>query len=57
MIEGLFLYVDPGSGSYLVQVIVAAVLGVIYFFKNIKLYIRSFFTRSSKKEKDHTPLS
>ena len=39
------LYIDPGSGSYLVQVIAAAVLGVAFFFKNIKLYIKAFFTR------------
>ena len=49
------LYIDPGSGSYLVQVIAAAVVGVAFFFKNIKLYIRSLFTRSSKKPKDNTP--
>ena len=48
---GGFLYIDPGSGSYLVQVIVAAVIGVGVFFKNIKLYIRSIFYRP-KKEKD-----
>lgn len=46
------LYIDPGSGSYLVQVIAAAVLGVAFFFKNIKLYIRSFFSRLFKKQKD-----
>jgi hypothetical protein len=46
----ILLYLDPGSGSYLVQVIVAAVLGVAMFFKNIKLYIKSFFTRSKKKD-------
>jgi hypothetical protein len=51
----LFLYIDPGSGSYLVQVIAAAALGVAFFFKNIKAYIRSFFHRSSKKNKDNTP--
>jgi hypothetical protein len=49
------LYIDPGSGSYLVQVIVAAVLGVTMFFKNIKLYIKSFFHRSPKKPKDNPP--
>ena len=47
------LYIDPGSGSYLVQVIVAATLGVAFFFRNIKLYIKSFFTRSSKKPDDN----
>jgi hypothetical protein len=50
--QSFLLYIDPGSGSYLVQVIAAAVLGVAFFFKNIKLYIRSLFTRSPKKQKD-----
>ncbi len=49
------LYIDPGSGSYLVQVIAAAALGIVFFFKNIKLYIRSFFTRTPKKQKDNPP--
>ena len=50
------LYIDPGSGSYLVQVIAAAVVGIAFFFKNIKLYIRSIFTRSPKKNKDNPPV-
>ena len=47
------LYIDPGSGSYLVQMILAAVLGVSMFFKNIKLYVKHFFSRFSKKNKDN----
>ena len=46
------LYIDPGSGSYLVQVLVGAALGVVMFFKNIKLFIMSFFRRGPKKP-DH----
>lgn len=45
------LYIDPGSGSYLVQVIAAVVIGIGVFFRNIRLYIRSLFFRP-KKEKD-----
>lgn len=49
------LYVDPGSGSYLVQMIIAAVLGVLFYFKTIWWSIKSFFTRGktpdSKKDK------
>lgn len=37
------LYIDPGSGSYLVQAIVAAVLGIAFFFKNIVIAVRHFF--------------
>lgn len=49
------LYIDPGSGSYLVQVIAAAVLGVAFFFRNIRMYIKSFFTRTPKKPTDNPP--
>jgi hypothetical protein len=49
------LYIDPGSGSYLVQVIVAGALGVAFFFRNIKNYIKSIFTRSPKKTDDNPP--
>jgi hypothetical protein len=49
------LYIDPGSGSYLIQVIVAGALGVAFFFKNIGRffknawwYVKSLFTKSPK---------
>jgi hypothetical protein len=44
------LYVDPGSGSYLVQIIIAAILGIAFYFKTIWFKIKSFFIRP-KKEK------
>lgn len=47
------LYIDPGSGSYLVQAIIAAALGVAFFFRNIVAYVKSFFTRSPKKPNDN----
>jgi hypothetical protein len=52
------LYIDPGSGSYLVQVIVAGVLGVVFFFKTVKAYIFHFFRRlfhRDKKAEDNGP--
>ena len=49
------LYIDPGSGSYLLQVIIAAVLGVLFYFKNAWNWIKSFFSKHSTKpdNKDH----
>ena len=44
------LYVDPGSGSYLVQVIIAAILGILFYFKTIWYKIKSFFGRSKKND-------
>lgn len=55
MISHALLYIDPGSGSYLVQVIAAAALGVVFFFRNIKNYIKAFFTRSHKNPNDNLP--
>lgn len=48
-----FLYIDPGSGSYILQMIIAAVLGVSFFFKNFWLTIKSYFTgKKPKNEAD-----
>jgi len=45
-----FLYIDPGSGSYLVQMIIAGVLAAVFYFKNFWLKIKSFFTRNKKTD-------
>jgi hypothetical protein len=43
----ILLYIDPGSGSYLVQVIIAAVLGVVFYFKSAVSWVKSFFIKSA----------
>jgi len=48
--QDFLLYIDPGSGSYLVQAIVAAALGIAFFFKNIAAYIRHWWYRLFKKK-------
>ena len=50
-------YIDPGSGSYILQMIIAAVLGVSFFFKNFWLSVKAFFTgkKPGKKEEDNSP--
>ncbi|MBE7171573.1 MAG: hypothetical protein INR73_13345 [Williamsia sp.] len=52
--SNIFLYVDPGSGSYLIQMIIAAVVGALFYFKNLWWRFKSFFTKSKqdKPEKD-----
>ena len=45
-----FLYLDPGSGSYLLQVIIAAILGGLMFFKNFWIKIKSFFVKPKPQE-------
>lgn len=46
------LYIDPGSGSYILQVIIAAVLGISFFFKNFWLSVKAFFTGKKKQAEE-----
>jgi hypothetical protein len=46
------LYIDPGSGTYILQMIIAAVLGVSFFFKNFWLTVKSFFTGNKPKKEE-----
>lgn len=46
------LYIDPGSGSYLVQVIIAAVLGVLFYFKSAWAWIKSFFIKPTSQQQE-----
>ena len=50
MIISILLYVDPGSGSYLIQAIIAAILGALFYFKTIWWKIKSFFQRAKKDD-------
>jgi hypothetical protein len=49
------LYIDPGSGSYLVQAIIAAVLGGLFYFKQKWLRIKSWFGRKREEPKTDNP--
>jgi hypothetical protein len=42
----IFLYLDPGSGSLIVQALIAGVVGVVAFFKTIKQKIQYIFYKS-----------
>ena len=46
----LLLYIDPGSGSYLVQMIIAGVLAGLFYFKSLWWKIKSFFTKNKKDD-------
>ena len=52
----ILLYVDPGSGSYLVQMIIAAVVGALFYFKHLWWRFKSFFTRGKQTEPEKDKL-
>jgi len=45
MLEMINLYIDPGTGMILIQLIVSAFAAVALFFKRIKSFIKSFFNK------------
>ena len=47
-----FLYIDPSSGSYLVQMLIAAILGSLFFFKNAWLRVKNFITGKKHIKED-----
>jgi len=56
---GLFLrpqaYLDPGSGSFIIQLLIAAVVGIGFVVKLYWKKIKGFFNRTpSDKEDDRT---
>lgn len=46
----ILLYLDPGAGSILLQLILAGLLGFITFFKNIKYFFLSIFKKKNKED-------
>ena len=44
------LYIDPSSGSYLLQMIIAGILGSLFFFKNAWLKFKYFLFPKKKVE-------
>jgi hypothetical protein len=51
-------YVDPGTGSYIFQMVIAGVLSGLFFMKKIVLSIKLFFKEKifrAKKAEDKNP--
>jgi hypothetical protein len=45
-----FLYIDLGSGSYLIQIIIAAVLGGVFYVKIFWYKIKTFFSKKKPEQ-------
>lgn len=45
-------YIDPGSGSYILQLIIAGLLGAAFAVKIYWKRIKTFFSRGQEKEDD-----
>ena len=51
-----YAYIDPGTGSYILQIVLAFFLGALFalkmFWKNVKGFVVNLFSRG-KKQADH----
>jgi hypothetical protein len=47
-----FLYIDPGTGSLLLQIVAGGLIASVMFFKRIWYTIFSFFKGKKAEEKD-----
>jgi hypothetical protein len=47
-------YLDPGSGSFLVQLLIAGLVGAGFIIKAYWKKIKGLFNRSASKEEDDT---
>ncbi len=45
----ILLYVDPGSGSYLIQMIIAAILGTFVLFQKPLVEGKGIFLETEKR--------
>jgi hypothetical protein len=48
-----FAYLDPGTGSYVFQLVIAGLLGSTFFLKSIIKKIRSKFGKTPLKKDPH----
>ena len=48
--QDAYAYLDPGTGSYIIQVVVAVVLGGFYALKVYWHRIKAFFSKSQEGE-------
>jgi hypothetical protein len=45
----IFMYLDPGTGSMIVQLVIATVTAAIFFLRGVRERITSFSCRFRKK--------
>ncbi len=49
-----YAYLDPGTGSYIFQIIIASLVGVMYIVKlywaRLAVFLKSLFLKKKKKE-------
>lgn len=40
-----YAYLDPGSGGFIIQMLIAFIASIVIFFKNGMMYVKNFFLK------------
>jgi hypothetical protein len=56
MLASFFAYIDPGSGSYFFQLLIAGLTTIVFFFATMKNRILGFFRRGKAKTSEEEPV-
>jgi hypothetical protein len=48
-------YVDPGTGSMLIQMLGAVVAGAIFYFRELRIRVIAFLSGNRKREAEQPP--
>ena len=51
LIETSYAYIDPGTGSLILQILGSIFIGIVVFFKTIKMQIENILSKLFKKQK------
>jgi len=51
--ENAYAYLDPGSGSYFLQLLLAGLLGATFMIKTFWTRLKGFFVSLFSKSQDH----
>jgi len=54
-IQKAYAYIDPGTGSYIIQVMIGGLLGAAFalkvYWKKVKAYFSNLFSKHTKNDK------
>ncbi len=50
--QRIFAYIDPGTGSYMIQIAIAFMVGALFFIKGFWKKIAAFLSRIFSKKKN-----
>jgi hypothetical protein len=50
--DNAYAYIDPGTGSYVIQIVIAFLVTTLFLIKSFWIRIKVFFTKLFSKQKN-----